>query len=187
MLIIVEPGDGYVSLHYSAPYLFACVQDEIFKSLFSLKLTQRTWSGNWGGSAKTQTTRWLMGKWGWREEAGRRGKRGQRLACCYHLLLAPLWGGQEGSREVGQCLLLGQAGMTAGNAFSAAWELSHGLPAMPCSAHLLIKSHSAKVLAQNLNVLKNRNGAFLICMFVHGLLPMGLSERACGGEAEGEF
>ena len=184
---MVEPGDGYVSLHYSAPYLFACVQDEIFKSLFSLKLTQRTWSGNWGGSAKTETTRWRMGKWGWREEAGRPGKRGQRLACCYHSLLAPLRGGQEGSREVGQSLLLGQAGMTAGNAFSAAWELSHGLPAMPCSAHLLIKSHSAKVLAQNLNVLKKHERCFPYLHVCSWPSPHGPVWTCVWGEAEGEF
>lgn len=38
--------------------------------------------------------------------------------------------------------------------------LSHGLPAIVLQTHLLIKSHSANVLAQNVNVLKNQERCF---------------------------
>ena len=142
----------------STPYLFECVQDEIFKSLFLFffKAHRGNMLRELRRISKDTDEEVADGKVGLEGESRPAGQVWAETCLPLPLAFCPCWSVRRDPERWASACSWVRLGWQLETPSAPLETLSHGLPAIVLQAHLLIKSHSANVLAQNINVLKKQ-------------------------------
>ena len=146
----------------STPYLFECVQDKIFKSLFLIffKAHRGNMLRELRRISKDTGDKVADGKVGLEGESRPAGQVWAETCLLLPLAFCPCWTVRRDPERWASACSWVRLGWQLETPSVPLETLSHGLPAIVLQAHLLNKSHSANVLAQNINVLKKPERCF---------------------------